>query len=169
MTKFFKQQNGVTMVELVLSLSLLAILGALGLWAFQPLLDSWTLGTTRSEASNHAQYGLNRMAAEITQLKDNTSIVTADASTFEFIDVDDNVIEFSLNGTNLMRNTDILARGVNSLAFTYRDVNNQVIAAPAVSPAVTDIWRILVQLEAQADTQVVTIESEIQPRNLERL
>ncbi|MBI2338975.1 MAG: prepilin-type N-terminal cleavage/methylation domain-containing protein [Deltaproteobacteria bacterium] len=164
----FRKQHGVTIIELLMAVSLLAILGALGLWAFQPVLDSWTVGTTRSEAANDAQYALNRMVTEITQLKDNTSVITADAADFEFTDINDNAIEFSLVGTDLMRNADILARGINSLAFTYRDVNNATIATPAVSPSATDIWRVLVQIQVQVDQQTINMESETQPRNLAR-
>lgn len=156
------------MVETAITITIMGVFLSVGMWIFQPVLDSWTLGSARSEAVGGANYALNRMVAEIAQVKDSQSVTTANANTLAFTDVNNNAVQYSLSGGNLLRNGDIFARGVNALSFTYRNVSNQTLATPLVSPSNTDIWRIFVRLDVQADSDVVSMESEIHPRNLSR-
>ncbi len=159
---------GMTLMEMILVISLASILISASVVFLQPVLDSWTLAQSRSEGLNQAQYALGRMSSEIAALKDSSSVVTASASEFRFIDVDSNNIRYYLSGTNLMRNSDVLARGVQSLAFSYTNISEASVSAPAVSPSATDLWRVAVRVSVQKGEQSVTLESKVQPRNLKR-
>jgi len=161
-------KEGFTLVEVVLAITLVALMATVGAYAFSPVLDTWLIGSSRGQAANSTSYALNRMMNEIAQLKDAQSVLTATANQFEFIDVDDNTIDYSLSGTNLMRNGNILARGVQALAFSYWDVNHQSLAGPAVSPSATDLWRVSIGLTSQAGEQEVQMETQVRPRNLPR-
>ncbi len=156
------------MIELVLTMTLLGIIAAVGSVTMMPALNSWILGSVRTSTTNTATYAMDRLLSEIGGLKDKKSVVAASATSFQFVDAGNNNITFNLANGNLMRNNNILARGVSGLTFTYWDVNQATVANPTVSPADTNIWRIGVQLTSQVSNQTIRMESEIHPRNLAR-
>ncbi len=160
--------NGFSLIEVVFVISLLGLIASVGALSFSPVLDSWTLGSVRREAMASLEYALDRMKGEIAQIKDPTSVISASASSLQFIDVADNNITYSLAGTNLLRNGGILARDVQSLAFTYWNLNDQTIASPAVAPSATDLWRVGVKIVGQTAGQTNAMEGQVRPRNLPR-
>ncbi len=161
-------KKGFTLVETVLVMTLIGIIGIATAVPFGPALDSWSLDSSRSEAVGTVNYALNRMAIEIAQIKNPESVTAATATTLEFTDTHDDSIEYRLVGNDLMRNSNVLARGVQGLSFSYWDVNHQPLVTPQVAPSVTDIWRVLVRLTCQSGNQTIELESHVHPRNLMR-
>ena len=110
------------------------------------------------------------MIREIRQINNNTSVITANSSTFKFIDLNNNTITFNVSGGHLMRTvgavSNQLADNVSALSFTYYNTNEAVIAIPQVSPASTDITRIVVDLTLSAQTSL-SCESGVSPRSLQ--
>lgn len=160
--------GGYTLIEMVLVVTLVGIIASVGALGFMPVLDSWSLGSSRAEISNSAGYALQRMQGEMAQLRDVQSVLAADGTTFSFVDTSDTQITFSLDGTNLMRNDDILARNVSALAFSYFDADHAALPTPQVSPSDTDIWRIVISLTGQAGDQSISLEGQVRPRNIPR-
>jgi prepilin-type N-terminal cleavage/methylation domain-containing protein len=167
-TKVLRNDFGFTIVELVMVITLVGIIAAAAALPFAPALDSWSLGSSRSVAVGTGNNALNRMIIEIAQIKNPQSVTTATADTLTFLDTHDSSIQYNLAGGNLMRNSNILARGVQSLSFIYWDVNHQPLATPQVSPSATDIWRIQVSLTCLSGNQTIPLESNVHPRNLPR-
>lgn len=163
-----RQNRGYTVIELVMIITLMGMIASIAALSFKPALDSWSLGSSRSQETGSIRYALNRMMDEMASIKDSTSVITASASTFQFKDINNTNINYVLTGTNLMRNNDILAQGIQSLSFSYWDMNQQTVANPKVSPAVTDLWRISIQISGQSGDQQVKMEAQIHPRNLMR-
>jgi len=160
--------NGFTLIEMVLVLSVVGLLSAAAAVGFLPVFDSWEQGESRSEAADTLAVALSRMIEEISQMKDAQSVVIAGASDFQFTDVNSNSIRYRLSGDQLLRNSDILARGVQTLTFSYWDINNAAVTSPTLSPAATNLWRMSVTISGVKGSQTVTLESQIHPRNLKR-
>jgi prepilin-type N-terminal cleavage/methylation domain-containing protein len=159
---------GMTLMEMILVIAVSGILVSASVVVFQPIIDSWAIAQSRSEAVVEVQFALDRMETEIAALKDATSVVTASASEFRFIDVDNNNIRFYVSGSNIMRNNDILVRGIQSLTFSYTSVAEAAVASPIVSPSATNLWRVKARIAVVNDGQSVTMETQVQPRNLKR-
>jgi hypothetical protein len=125
------------------------VITLLGLIAGMAVPSVWQLGRAfsaslfRKDLSESADAALNRMSREIRRLRDATSIIIANASTYRFVDIDGNTRQYSVNGTNLERfdgtNTDILLQNASSFAFTYLDGSLAAIGTPLVSPNATNI------------------------------
>ena len=158
---------GFTLIETVLAMTLLGILVAVGALAFTPVLDIWSIAGPRNEVTDSASYGLSRLSYEIAQVRDTASVLTAQSNRFRFTDVSNNTIDYQLSGTHLMRNNDILARNVQSLAFTYYDKDNNVLVSPTISPTTT-IMRIQIQTTSLLQGQSVILQSQVRPRNFPR-
>ena len=164
----YRFDKGYTLVEILLAMTLLGILVSATSLVFKPVLDTWALNVPRNEITDSSSYALSRMSSEIAQIKDASSVVIATSGRFKFTDISDNAVDYSLSGTNLMRNSNIMARNVQSLVFSYFDVNDQTLATPQVSPSSTDIWRVRLQVTTQKGGQTETMEFSIHPRNFPR-
>lgn len=160
--------SGFTLIEAILVIGVIGFLAVATAVVIGPVLDMWSTETPLNEATESTSFALERMNNEIAQLKDNTSVLTAEAARFRFTDVTDAVIDYQVTGEDLMRNDDILARDIGGLTFTYYNVNNAALGAPAVSPAVTDLWRVEIDLTVERQGQSVTLNSQVRPRNLPR-
>lgn len=162
------RESGFTLIEMALVIVLVGGLTLAGASAISPMLESWAVAAYRGEAVQDNDYALDRMMGEIAQLRNPQSVLTATMSRFQFVDVNNNTIDFYLTGTNLMRNNDVLARGIQQLVFSYWDVGDTTLANPQVAPAATNIWRVGIALVLQAGEQVITMRSQFHPRNLPR-
>jgi hypothetical protein len=136
----------------------------------------WRFLTFRSEVVAQGRTALIRMEREMRQVKDKNSISTASATQFQFTDINDNSINFYLSGNNLMRNSDILAVNVQSLKFCYyknykSPNNNQPVCSPECACSVsgsdlTNIYRIVIEIQVTSGGQSNTLKSQVYPRNI---
>lgn len=160
--------RGFTLIEMILVITVVSILAVSAAVGFDPVLDSWVQGQSRGEVAGTLGVALNRMVQEISQMKDANSLTIASAGDFQFTDVNNNVVRYRLSGGQLLRNADVLARDVQSLAFGYWDINDAAIVAPTLSPAATNLWRVSARVSGAKGGQTVTFESHVRPRNLRR-
>jgi hypothetical protein len=108
------------------------------------------------------------MTQEIRRLRDDQSIDTATSSQFRFFDADDRDIDYSLSGSDLMRNSDILASNVDSITFTYYDSSGAVLSPPTYGiGTATDIRRVEIFFTLQDGIYEFDYQSQVRPRNLE--
>lgn len=160
--------HGYTIIEMVMVITLLGLMVSAAALMFRPVLETWSLDSPQNATTDASAYALSRMAFEISQIKDQANVVIAGAGQIKFTDVSNNSINYWLSGTNLMRNSDILARGIQTFTVKYYDVNSAVITTPKVSPQNTDIWKLTISISNQREDQMVTMETEIHPRNFPR-
>ncbi len=160
--------RGFTLIELVLTLSLLGLVALAAGFVISPALDSWNTTGLRQDAVTTASSALSRMVSEIAEIRDQQAVVEATAGRFQFVDGANQAITYSLNGTQLMRNGALLARGIQALTFSYEGIANNPLANPQVAPAATDIWKVGIQLVCLKEGQTVTIRSRVRPRNFVR-
>ncbi len=172
MPKKFKTQRAFTLVELIMVIVIVGILvGVLSQYT-KTVIKLWRLTSFRNETVSQARLGLSRMAREMRQLLNNTSVITANASTFQFIDVNGNTIQFSGSANGPLNRTlgetaNVLVSTIASASiFTYYDSAGNTIATPTVSPSATNIKWIKVTLQVQAGTQTNTLFIQVYPRIL---
>jgi type II secretory pathway pseudopilin PulG len=163
--------GGITLIELVITMVLIGIIAYIVATALSTGIKAYFVTDLRKEALDQARIAMERMAREIRNVRDNTSITAADADTFTFTDTDGTLITFELSGTNLMRNTNTLSVGISSLAgapfttgiFAYVMADGTITQTPAPLSAIRGIK---IGLKSTVQTETVELYSEVWPRNL---
>jgi prepilin-type N-terminal cleavage/methylation domain-containing protein len=159
------KNRAVSLIELVMVIMVVGVLVGVSSLYIKQLVDTWQFLTFRNEMVSEGRAALMRMEREFRQVLDASSVYTATSTMFEFDDMNNNRISYWLSGNNLMRNSDILADSVTSLAFAYFDKNNNLVAAPVVFPGQTDIYRITITLSLQSGNQSKILRSQVVPKN----
>jgi prepilin-type N-terminal cleavage/methylation domain-containing protein len=150
-------KQGFTLIEAVMVMALLAVL-SFGIGNFiVSTMNLWVYVAGRQDTVKAAQNAMNRMVAEI---KDIKTLSTKASAEINFTDIDSNQIDFKQTGTTLYRvsgsNNDILATGLGSpegLRFTYLDTNEAVTAVAA------NVRSVRITLTMTAGSQRATLES----------
>ncbi len=123
--------KGFTLIEVLVIIVVMSVLFGIGAKMVSTTMHSWNMITTRKEMLFSSRMGMNRMVREI-RLADPSKITTFDPADFNFTDIHNETIRFSLDGTSLKRNTDDLVEDLQSgsgLQLTYLDPNGNSAAA----------------------------------------
>lgn len=160
-----RSRSGYTIFELIMVVVLVGIIFSVTAPLMIEVGRGWQLASNRNKMSEGAMVALDRIAREIRQIRDTTSVLTATGSVFQFIDVNNNNITFSRSGNYLMRNSDQLAANVTALTFTYYD--GAPILTPTVNPLVTNIKSIVINLTFSLGGTSLNLESTVFPRRLQ--
>ncbi len=159
--------KGFTLVEIVVSIVLVGVMTvALGNF-MNKIIDTYRFVDIRNEIAYQAKKTLDWMERDIKKIKDEFSISYADSTQLTFIDSDDNTIDFSLVGNTINRNGYLLCGDVQSLEFTYFDVDNQVLKPlPLSLVSRKRIRKIRVNLTLEREGESINFFTVICPRNL---
>ena len=157
-----KTQRGFTLIELVLVIMILGIIAAISSKTLSQGFSAYLAGRYVIEADGQARLALERMAREIHVIRSPTDISTATASPGQltFNDINGNNITYNLSGSSLMRNSQILADGINSLTFSFFDVNGASTATPSLIRFIT------IALNVTLNNTNFTITTSVFPRDL---
>ncbi len=170
--KSFNQKKAFSLIELIMVIVIVGILvGTFAIYVSNAI-KLWQFTSFRSETVSQARLGLSRMVREMRQVKDNTSVTTANGSDFKFTTADGSVIEFvcSTPNTPLLRilgatSNNLVQQITSTSIFTYYDASNNVLSTPTVTPT-TNIKSIKIILNLQAGNQTNTLTTRVYPRNL---
>ena len=91
-------------------------------------LKSYSLITARKDSLSDARRAMERMKSE---LRIATAIDSMTSTSLQFDTPQENNIPYSLNGTDLERNGNDIAKNVSALTFTYLDASGNVTGTPA--------------------------------------
>lgn len=165
--------TGFTLIEMIIVIVLISILLGTGIPLLTNLSKSFQFAIGRKDLSESAGAALRRMNREIRRLKNAKNAVTATSSTYRFIDIDNNDIQYSLSGTTLQRtinsSTSPLAENVTSLSFVYYGYNSDPedddtpITTPIVSPSSTDIYRIEINITMNNSGNTIYYTTQVRP------
>ncbi|MBI2091573.1 MAG: prepilin-type N-terminal cleavage/methylation domain-containing protein [Deltaproteobacteria bacterium] len=154
------RRGGFTLVELVLSIAIIAILAA----SVGPILTTsfrgYDLVAKRRIALAQIRIALDRMCGEIALIPDTANIVTFTSTNFTFNIPSESNVAYTTSGSTLTRSGVNLADNVTSLAFTYLDSAGNSTATKA------NIKRIKVEasVTAGAGMGTLNIRDQVFPR-----
>ena len=157
------KKSGYTLIEMVMILTLIAIL-SFGMAVFiVNSMQAWILISGWESAVTTARKAMDRMVAELRRIKKPENILVYTTAEVQFLDIDANTVDFKQSGTNLLRNTAVLATGLASpegLRFTYLNATGEVTGIKQ------DMRSIRVWLSLSSGAQRTTLESSARIRNL---
>lgn len=114
-----RKKQGFTLIEMVIVIVILSIIAGVAARVISTALNSYFDNQNIVNANEQGRLALERMTRDIHAINSPSSITTATSNTFSFIDVNGNSVTYSLSGSRLLRNSVVLADGVNVLAFEY--------------------------------------------------
>lgn len=154
-------ESGVSLAELTIVIVVVSIAAFVFAGMFIEAVKSYQFIDAEKGMLQEARYAEERMSRELKRVLDPTSVTTAAARTFTFVDRDTATVSFSWSGVKgdpLLYTKNgapvALADGVDSLAFSYWK-SDGTAAAPVTSPGATDIWRVSVRLRLAKNGQSV--------------
>lgn len=161
--------KGFTLIELVITMVLIGIIAYIVATALSTGITAYFTTDFRKEALDQARIAMERITREIRNVRSSADITTADATTFTFTDVSGTPISFALSGGNIDRTsvtTNTLATGISSASiFTYLLSTGATTQSP-IPAEIPLIKRIKIDITATKNTESVTLQSEVWPRNL---
>ncbi len=169
-----KGKEGYTLIEIILVLVIIGVLAGILIEPFRQGVKSYIGIETRADLTSQAREATVRIVREMRniQKKDNDkpNITSADATSITFVDNRGVSISFSLSGSTVLRDTNILADKVSSLDFRYFKGDNTALTTFPLSAAdLDDVRRILVILTMQENTETVTMTGQTFLRDLRGL
>jgi len=158
------QARGVTLIELILVMSCVAILCSLGGMYIREIFNLWNTVSFRSEVVEQGRMALTRMTREIRQVNNTSSVLNASASRFQFNDSSGNTTDYNFTNGNLTRNGNILV-SLNNFTLQYYNNTSQLITSPAVYPKNTNITRVGITMGLKYGSQNKTLSDQVFPRS----
>lgn len=146
-----------TLVELVVTITLVAIVGALGTGIVVLSGRAYARSKTYQDSFSDASYALNRMALELRNVASPNHFLSISSNSISF-QIAGQAYTYALSGTELLRNGQPLAAGVSSLALTYYDASNIETANPA------SVQRIAIALTVSRGGSSARLRTEVFPR-----
>lgn len=154
-------RSGFTLIELIMVIAILSVIGVFGSQMFLETTEIFLEARNRRDAIHEARYAIERMSREIREDIDaTTDITTFSTSTLTYTDPNNASVSFTRSGSNLLRNSDVLAGDVSALTFSYLKSNG------ATAFLASNIWRIKVSLTVANGNETITLQTQIFPRNL---
>lgn len=171
MCRIYKASQGLTLIELIITLVFLSLLlGAI--WMifdsmFRPFYSQEKRADIKEEAA-HSFYQLAqdlRQATSVTSAQQKNVTFTADIDD----DGDDDTVQYDWSGTvgaPLQRIADVtvpLVSAVNSLSFSYYDASDSLLSSPV---SVSQVRVVAVDLTASGNDETFQLRSRTRLRNL---
>ena len=151
---------GYTLVEMVAVITILSIIGMVSSYVIFESMKVYARTVPAMDATYQASLAVERMKSEIRDMKDTASITTFTSTALTFRDSADQTIAYSLSGSNLLRNGDLLARGVTAFGFSYWKRDG------TTASAAVDLHLLELDLTVQTGSQPYRVRTAVFPRNL---
>lgn len=162
--KHLKFQQGFTLIEMVIVIVILGIIASMSSQLLMQGLNTFTTGENIVNANWQGQIAIERMSRDISLIRSPTDISNIASNNFAFTDVNNNTLTYSLSGTDLVLTQNgsnvILARGIQSLTFTYFDKTG------ASTGTASSVRLIGVSINVTGNNVNYTLSTMIYPRNL---
>lgn len=115
--------KGTTLIELVIVILIISILSTGGIEMVRLGFLSYMTGQNIINADWQGRAALERMTRDLHSIRSPSDITTATPTLLTFTDISGNTVTYQVTGTQLMRNAQVLADYVQSLAFNYYNSN----------------------------------------------
>lgn len=122
--------RGFTLIEMVVVMAIVGVVAVAVTPMIMSMFESYTDQRQFADTDAQARLALERMLRELRTVRTPADL-SAPGASISFTDVNGNAIAYSLSGTQLLRDTDVLATGVANLAFSYFDRTGAPVAGGA--------------------------------------
>jgi len=154
-----RSKKGFTLIELVVGLVIGVAVSMVAYTLVEPT-QNWLFSEARRSGMGGGEAAVMRMVREIRRIKSPGSIATHQPTRLTFVDYDNNMVDFQLVGSDLMRGGNVLVRGVQSLSFGYLNEN----AIPTSTTA--DIRIVTIDMVIASGGQAIRLSSAERIRNV---
>ncbi len=115
------KQGGFSLIEMILVITILSIITAVGSRMLSGAFNAYFTGRDIIDAEWQGRYAMQRISRELRDVRTATAadLNIASANQITFTDNSANVITYARNGNTLERNGQPLADGVTVLTFNY--------------------------------------------------
>lgn len=155
-----KRCGGFSLVELIVVIVLTGILAALGAQMLGKTVESFAFSRDVTKGDWQARVALERLTRDLRMVRAPANLTIVPATAITFSDTDGNNVNYSLSGSNLMRNTQPLADGISGLAFTYLRSDGNTAAA-----STSEAYYITVSFDVSRSTATTSLRATVHPRN----
>ncbi|MBN2103843.1 type II secretion system protein [bacterium] len=152
-----KKKRGFTVLEMILALIIMGIIVTVLTPLFRNSISMYIYTTEIAEEGQIARIAFNRMLMD---MRDITTLNSGTSTSIDFIDVDNDNLNYYVSGSNLFLNGSLAAENLNDLTIEYIDWNGASIDEPDSST-----WQIRITMEFDIMGSPQTYTGEIQPRN----
>jgi prepilin-type N-terminal cleavage/methylation domain-containing protein len=151
--------RGYTLVEMVAVMTILGIVGMVSSYVIFESMKVYARTVPALDASYQARLAVERMKSDFRDMKAG-SITTYTSTALTFQLSAGQTIAYSLSGSNLLRNGDLLAKGVSAFTFGYRKEDG------TSATAAVDLHLLELDLTVQTAGQPYRVQTAVFPRNL---
>lgn len=151
---------GFSLVEMVVVIVLVGILSAIGSQMLGMTLQSFVFSKDVLKGDWQARVALERLTRDLRMVRAATNLTIVPATAVTFSDTDGNNVNYSLSGSQLIRNTQPLADGISGLAFTYLRSDGNTAAASA-----SEVYYITVSFDVSRSTTTTNLRATVHPRD----
>jgi Tfp pilus assembly protein PilV len=155
---FWRDERGITLAEVLVACAALGLVGAAVVMLHASAVQTYVIGSNKTEVQQNARVVLERMGREIRQ--SSGALTAATATSLTFVDQTTDVTTYALTGATLTRTangvTQTVIGNIKSLTFAYWDGNNppNALSAPVGTPA--NIRRVDITVQTGSEDTVVT-------------
>jgi len=153
-----KRRHGFTLVELVVTITVVAVIAAMGTGLLVEVGRAYSISKTASGAYADAHHALERVRLELAGLTAPTDISSMGATSITFT-AWGSPTTYSLSGGTLRRDGQALATGCSKFELTYYQSDGSIAAAPAA------VRRIAVEIAITRRGRTAQLRTEVFPRS----
>lgn len=150
------------MIEMVLSITALAILAGVAAMMISPWAKSYSTIAAREASHDDTRFAFEKMSREIQMISQGNVQSPLTSSQFSFIDSSSVSTSYNLSATTLYRGTDKLLTNVTSLTFTCYDSSNATTTTPA---NVRRVQIVMTIDPATSEAQPINLRTDVFLRN----
>lgn len=139
---------------------LVGILSAIGSQMLGMTVQSFVFSKDVLKGDWQARVALERLTRDLRMARASSNLTIVPATAVMFSDTDGNNVNYSISGTQLMRNTQVLADDVSNLQFAYLQSDGNTAAASAAT-----VYYITVSFDVKRSTSTTSLRATVHPRN----
>jgi len=156
-------QNGFTLLELIISITLSAMIAAFAGQLIATGADTYSYVKSRQSGLRNGRNAFKRIMLELRSTAGKSGISEADSTRLVFANYDGESRTISLDVTRLLLDGSILAEGVEKFRFRYFDNENVELISPVQETR--SIFLIKFNLELNENGHRMKLSSDVTPRN----